>query len=53
MKRPKSNQPNPATILKCDIRDVVQSWLKKVEGANPMVAAAVLENCATQLRESQ
>ncbi|KKM62734.1 hypothetical protein LCGC14_1518680 [marine sediment metagenome] len=48
----KPNDPgDPATILKCNIRDVVQEWMKNVDGANRMVAACVLENCAAELRE--
>lgn len=44
---------DPATILKCDIRDVVQSWIKKVKEANLMLAAAVLDNFAEELRNEQ
>jgi hypothetical protein len=44
---------DPATILKCEIRDVIQRWVDNVEGANLMVAAAVLENCAEGLRDAQ
>ena len=48
----KSSDPgDPATILRCDIRDVVQEWHESVADANLMVAAAVLENCAAELRE--
>lgn len=43
---------DPATILRCDIRDVVQRWLNDVADSNSMVAAAVLENCATELRDA-
>jgi hypothetical protein len=43
---------DPATVLKCDIRDVVERWVDSVEGANLMLAAAVLDNCATELREA-
>jgi hypothetical protein len=44
---------DPATILKCGIRDVVQSWLNDVTDSNPMLAACVLDNFATELREGQ
>ncbi len=44
---------DPATILKCDIRDVVQLWHESVADANLMVAACVLEGFAEELRESQ
>lgn len=44
---------DPATILKCDIRDVVQLWHESVADADLMVAAAVLENCAEELRNEQ
>ena len=44
---------DPATILKCDIRDVVQLWHESVADANLMVAACVLEGFAAELRESQ
>ncbi len=51
--KPEPLSTDPATILKCDIRDVVESWMKNVKEANLMVAAAVLDNCAEELRNEQ